>query len=215
MAAGKQKTQAAILAIAIPMYANRGYDGVSMRQIAAAVGIKAASLYHHFPDKQALYIEALGFAFAQRADVLSEAFTLAAEPKERLRMLIDKFCILMADDVDFGHLIQREIMNGDEQRLQFLADHVFSKFFTGMTDLCLALAPDRDPHLLVISVVSLVIYHFQVTPLRSFLPDFKKSHNDPGVISQHIFLLLEGGLCLSASPSGPGNTTKAKTPSLR
>lgn len=215
MTASKQKTKAEILAIAIPLFANGEYDGVTMRQIAAAVGIKAASLYYHFPDKQSLYIEALGFAFAERTQALSEAFTLDAAPKDRLRLLIDKFCALMADDVDFGRLIQREIMHGDEKRLQFLADHVFTDFVTDMIDLCRALAPDRDSHLLAISIVALVVYHFQVTPLRSFLPDFKKTHNDPGVVAEHICSLLERGLF--ASPVSPGkvNVTTTQTPSLK
>lgn len=203
MKTSKQHTKTEILTISIPLFANEGYDGVSMRQIAAAVGIKAASLYHHFPDKQTLYMDALGFAFAERTKPLSESFTLDAEPQERLRMLLDKFCILMADDVDFSRLIEREIMHGDEQRLQFLADHVFTEFVTDMMDLCRALAPDRDAHLLAISIVALVVYHFQVTPLRSFLPDFKNTHNDPGVVAEHIFSLLESSL--SARPAGPGD----------
>ena len=194
MAAIKQQTKAKILTIAIPLYAKAGFDRVSMRQIAAAVGIKAASLYHHFPDKQTLYIEALSFAIEQRADLLSEAFTLATAPEERLRVLIHKLCMLMADDVNFGHLLQREIMHGDAQRLRFLADHVFTEFCAGMTELCATLAPDRDPQLLAISVLSLVMYHYQLTPLRSFLPDFKESHNDPETISNHIFSLLMDGL---------------------
>ncbi|PIP44027.1 MAG: TetR/AcrR family transcriptional regulator [Deltaproteobacteria bacterium CG_4_10_14_3_um_filter_60_8] len=203
MTCTKQKTKTEVLAIAIPLFANGGYDGVTMRQIAAAVGIKAASLYYHFPDKQTLYIDALGFAFAERIKPLSEAFTLAAEPQERLRMLLDKFCILMAEDVDFARLIEREIMHGDATRLQFLADHVFTEFVRDMMDLGRALAPHRDPHLLAISVVALVVYHFQITPLRSFLPGFKKSHNDPGVVARHIFSLLESGLF--ARPASLGN----------
>jgi AcrR family transcriptional regulator len=215
MTASKQKNKTEILGIAIPLFANGEYDGVTMRQIAAAVGIKAASLYHHFPDKQALYIEALSFAFAERTQALSEAFTMAAEPQERLRLLIGKFCHLMAGDIDFGRLIQREIMHGDEQRLQFLADHVFTEFVTGMIDLCRALDPERDAHLLAISIVALVVYHFQVTPLRSFLPDFKKSHNDPGVVAEHIFSLLENGLLARPAAPGNGNLAKTKTLSLK
>ncbi len=205
----KQHTKEEILTIAIPLFANNGYDGVSMRQIAAAVGIKAASLYHHFPDKQSLYIDTLGFAFAERTQPLFEAFTLPAQPRERLRMLLDKFCTLMADDVDFGRLIEREIMHGEAPRLQFLADHVFTEFVTDMIDLCRALAPDRDSHLLAISIVALVVYHFQVTPLRSLLPGFNKSHDDPGVIAQHIFSILENGWL--ARPANLGLVLKAST----
>ncbi len=55
-----------------------------MRQIARAVGIKATSLYHHFPDKQTLYIEALAQAFSKHADFLNESFILPAGSEQRL-----------------------------------------------------------------------------------------------------------------------------------
>lgn len=47
-------TSERILDCAIELFAERGYDGVSMRQIAAAVGIKASSLYKHFLNKEAI-----------------------------------------------------------------------------------------------------------------------------------------------------------------
>lgn len=37
------------------MFATRGIDGVSMREIAAQVGIDVSSVHHHFPSKGALY----------------------------------------------------------------------------------------------------------------------------------------------------------------
>ncbi len=191
MGKNKQKTKAEILTITIPLFANEGYAGVSMRQIAKAVGIKAASLYHHFPDKQTLYIEALAQAFGKHADFMNEAFTLQATPEQRLRQLIHKLCILVTEDADFSRLMQREIMDGDEKRLKLLADQVFSDFFHDMNRLCRSFAPDRDPHLMTVSILGLVIYHYQIAPIRCFLPGFQASHNDPDIIGQHIFTLLK------------------------
>jgi AcrR family transcriptional regulator len=39
---------------ALKLFAAKGYAAVSMREIAAAVGVQAAALYNHFPNKQAL-----------------------------------------------------------------------------------------------------------------------------------------------------------------
>jgi AcrR family transcriptional regulator len=38
----------------LKLFAAKGYAAVSMREIAAAVGVQAAALYNHFPNKQAL-----------------------------------------------------------------------------------------------------------------------------------------------------------------
>lgn len=193
MSSEKQHSKAEILAKTIPLFAASGYSGVSMRQIAQTVGIKAASLYHHFPDKQSLYIAALSQAFSKHTDFMSESFTLPVSPELRLQHLVKKLCILAADDEDFRKLLHREMLEGDKHRLQLLADNVFGDFFRDLNDLCRALSPNRDPHLMTVSVLSLVLHHYQITPMRPFLPGFKKTHNDPLVLAEHISSLLKNG----------------------
>lgn len=52
----KQKdTRQKILDKALELFSARGYDPVSVGEIAKAVGIKAPSLYNHFPSKQAIF----------------------------------------------------------------------------------------------------------------------------------------------------------------
>jgi len=46
-----------ILAAAAGLFAAEGYRSTSMREVAAAAGILAGSLYHHFPSKEAIAVE--------------------------------------------------------------------------------------------------------------------------------------------------------------
>lgn len=48
-------TRERIVAAAFALFAERGYHAVPVRDIAAAAGIKDASLYNHFPSKQAIF----------------------------------------------------------------------------------------------------------------------------------------------------------------
>jgi AcrR family transcriptional regulator len=48
------KTEAAIREAALVLIARRGYEAVSMRELAAEVGVQAAALYRYFPNKEAL-----------------------------------------------------------------------------------------------------------------------------------------------------------------
>ena len=51
----QETTRQKILDQALELFSARGYDSVSMGEIAAAVGMKAPSLYNHFSGKQAIF----------------------------------------------------------------------------------------------------------------------------------------------------------------
>src|SRR5437764_2786290 len=46
-----------ILAAAVQLFAEYGYHAATMRDIAQIAGIQAASIYYHYPSKQALLVE--------------------------------------------------------------------------------------------------------------------------------------------------------------
>ncbi len=179
-----------ILEKAIPLFASAGYAGVSMRNIARAVGITQAALYHHYPDKQSLYLAAMGYAFSDKAVGITDALQSDGKPAERLERFIDSFTKLMASDPNFRALLQRELLDGDETRLRLLAEQAFLEPFQAMTELARDLAPDCDAHMVAISMAGLVLFHFETAPVRQFLPGGAKRHNDPKVVAKHVIRLL-------------------------
>lgn len=50
----KAELRAKILAAARDLFADRGYEAVTMREIARKIGYTATALYYHFPDKDSL-----------------------------------------------------------------------------------------------------------------------------------------------------------------
>lgn len=51
----KRNTKELILLEALKLFADKGYDGVTVRDIAAEVGIRQSSLYKHFKSKQDIF----------------------------------------------------------------------------------------------------------------------------------------------------------------
>lgn len=74
---------------ALACFVADGYAGTSLAQIAAAVGLKKQSLYAHFADKDAIFLEALRYAKAQEIAFYDRFFTQATgDTKEVLRTFL-------------------------------------------------------------------------------------------------------------------------------
>ena len=50
-----QRTRQAILDAALELFSNKGYFGTSLRDVAAAVGVRESALYNYFKSKEALF----------------------------------------------------------------------------------------------------------------------------------------------------------------
>src|SRR5689334_22852873 len=50
-----QRTRQAILDAALELFADRGYFGTSLRDVAGAVGVRESALYNYFKNKEALF----------------------------------------------------------------------------------------------------------------------------------------------------------------
>lgn len=50
-----RETRRDIIEAALELFAEKGYYGVSLRDIARAVGVQQATIYHHFASKEALF----------------------------------------------------------------------------------------------------------------------------------------------------------------
>jgi len=54
-----QRSRAQILDAALALFSHQGYRATSMREIAEKAGVSTGNVYHHFTDKEAIFLELL------------------------------------------------------------------------------------------------------------------------------------------------------------
>jgi AcrR family transcriptional regulator len=194
MDAARENTRQTILKISIELFARAGYANVSVRDIANAVGIKPASLYYHFANKSALYLSAIEESFSEKAKVFAEVLQMPFTPEVRLEHYVHRLTELASKDEPFRRLMQRELLDGDEQRMRYLAEEVFQEQFSELGKLVNEIAPGVDPHMNAFSILSLVLHHLDSAAIRRFLPGYQPEHDDIDVIASHVYQLLIHGL---------------------
>lgn len=78
-------TRDEILVAAAGIISEKGFDATSMQDIASAVCLQKASLYHHFSSKQEILLALLDHALVLLTDRLEEVRSTSNNPAEKLR----------------------------------------------------------------------------------------------------------------------------------
>ncbi len=180
--------------MAIVLFAQKGYSSLSMRQLAQAVDMSVAAIYHHFPDKDSLYLESVRFAFSGKEQVFSQVWQTDCSPEEKLGLFIRSLVEVMLNDQNFCRLMQREILEANSERMQLLAQGIFKSQFSLLMQLATELAPEQDAYLVATSIIGLTQYYVEYQPLLKNLTGWKPEYEMPEVIAAHVTNLLINSL---------------------
>jgi AcrR family transcriptional regulator len=86
---GLSESRLRLFETAVVMFGERGFHGVSMRDLAGALGIKGASLYEHVPSKQRLLFEVTRIGLVEHRDRIKDALLDAgSDPADQMHALV-------------------------------------------------------------------------------------------------------------------------------
>ncbi len=163
--------RATLLEIARGSFARHGYAGTSMRALATEAGLTKASLFHHFPTKEALYLEALASILGELRGLVTAARSAQGAFLDRLDELGTLAVQYVGTNPDAARLLTRELLGagpfmerGGADVVQTILTVIEGFLRAGMADGTL---PEQDPRQLALSIASLHLYPFAAPEVSS------------------------------------------------
>jgi AcrR family transcriptional regulator len=103
-----------ILDVAEARFAQRGYAGASLREVAEAAGLGKSSLFHHFATKAALYGAVLDRVL-ERIDLrMRRALDASSDPRAQMAAAVVALIDTLAEDPPAARLLLRTVFEDDD-----------------------------------------------------------------------------------------------------
>lgn len=100
-------TPESLLAVAVGVFIERGYDGTSMEHLSRAAGISKSSIYHHVRGKEELLERAVGRALDGLFGILGEPDALHGRAIERLEHVVHRTVDVLMAELPYVTLLLR------------------------------------------------------------------------------------------------------------
>lgn len=97
---GSPDTRDVILEAARQVFAERGYDGATVRGVAAQAGVDPALLYHYFGSKQQLFVAAMEIPYTWEASIPA----LASGPRDQIGERLVRLMLGLWEDPEINPL---------------------------------------------------------------------------------------------------------------
>jgi len=193
-------TKEALLAAAIRVFADKGFDAATVRDICSMAGANVAAVNYHFGGKEALYAAVLEEVFPK--EEAEAAVDAALPPEERLRIFLRD----LAEEIyERGNeiIVQRwaiflREMAKPSRNLDFLIRRQIQPLTDDLRSIVAEiLGPDAPDSILALSstnIWALMLDHLLTKPIQDRLTPTRPATTDLDALVDHVTTFALGGL---------------------
>ena len=164
-----EQTRERILDAAEALFAERGFDGTTLRDVASRVGVRNPSLYNHFDSKESLYAAVLERDIGPLLGLLVGFVERGTDAITAGEEIIAAATRLLAERPEVARLVQHETLTGGQRLTPMLRDFIAPIFRHGhemAEERALAAGWQKeDVPLLVLAMYHVVVGFFTMAPL--------------------------------------------------
>src|SRR5256885_1958387 len=121
-----------LLAVAVQVFNERGYDGTSMEDLSARLGISKSAIYHHVSGKEELLRRSVDRALDALFAVLDEPRATTGRAIERLEHVVKRSCEVLVAELPFVTLLLRVRGNTNVERDALSRRREFDRIVTDL-----------------------------------------------------------------------------------
>jgi len=94
------------------LFAERGFDGAAIRDIAGKAGVNAAMIHYYFGNKEGLYHAMLEAAASRVRALLIETTVRSGSTTDRLASFVNAYAAYMLSHPNLARILYREMLTG-------------------------------------------------------------------------------------------------------
>jgi TetR/AcrR family transcriptional regulator len=161
-------TRLSILAAALLEFADKGFEGASIRSIAERTGLQHPLITYHYPSKDALWRATAEYAFEQIREKWDKSGPelSSAAPIDRLRAEYRTVFYYTAAFPEF-HRFMRQEATYDNPRLRWVAETLLAPLIDRLLPQIRAAQRDGD-----LPAVEPIVFHYMMISLTAMLAGF-------------------------------------------